>query len=98
LELPPCELRAEPMPPPWRYTFRPLWLRIRPTPAGADCIANYHTAVLSPGRVTDMIDDYLDVLTELTAQPNRPVFGGSAPGRPVLRCRAPEPTARSEVG
>lgn len=95
-ELPPCDLRAEPMPPPWRYTFRPLALRIRPTAAGADCIAIYHTGALSPGRVTDMILDYLDVLAELTAQPARPVLGEPAPGRPALRCRAQEPQARSE--
>jgi hypothetical protein len=93
-ELPPCGLLAEPMRPPWRSTFRPLWLLIRLTTSGADCIANYHTAVLSPERVTDMIRDYLDVLTELTAHPDRPVFRGPAPGRPALRCRVPDSTTR----
>ncbi len=95
-ERPPGDLRAEPMPPPWRYTTRPLWLRIRPTAGGADCVASYHTGVLSPERVTDMILDYFDVLTELTAQPGRPVFGGPAAGRSALRCRVPEPAARPE--
>jgi hypothetical protein len=85
--LPPGDLRAEPMPPRWRYAFRPLALRIRLTPEGADCIATYRTAVLSAGRVTDMIHDYLDLLAELTARPGRPVLGGSAQGWSALRVR-----------
>jgi hypothetical protein len=92
-ELPLCDLQAEQMPPPWRYAGRPLWLRVRPTTDGADCIASYHTGLLSPGRVTDMIRDYFDVLTGLTDQPHRPVFGAPAP---VLRCRPPEPAACPE--
>jgi hypothetical protein len=84
IALPPGDLQAEPMPPRWRYAFRPLALRIRMTAEGADCIATYRTAVLSSGRVTDMIHDYLDVLTELTAAPSRRIFGGP-PGRLVLR-------------
>ena len=74
IALPPGALRAEPMPPRWRYAFRPLALRIRLTADGADCIATYRTALLSPERVTDMIRDYFHVLAELTAAPGRQVL------------------------
>jgi hypothetical protein len=86
VELPLGELRAEPMPPPWQYAFRPLALRIRLTPGGADCIATYRTAVFSRGRVTDLVHDYLDLLAELAGRPDQRVFGGpGAPARPPLR-------------
>jgi condensation domain-containing protein len=85
IELPLAELRAEPMPPRWRYAFRPLALRLRLTPAGADCIATYRTAVLSPERVTDMMLDYLDLLAELAADPDRRVLSGTAGITPALR-------------
>jgi hypothetical protein len=89
MELPLGELRAEPMPPPWQYAFRPLALRIRLTPGGADCIATYRTAVFSRGRVTDLVHDYLDLLAELVSRPGQRVFGGpGAPARPPLRVPA----------
>lgn len=81
IALPPGPLRTEPMPPRWRYAFRPLALRIRLTAEGADCIATYRTALLSSGRVIDMIHDYFDVLTELTAAPGRRVLGSASGNR-----------------
>jgi len=88
VELPDAGLRAELMPPPWQYAFRPLALRLRSTPDGWYCIATYRTANFSEQRISDLVHDYLDLLVELTTHPDRPIFGGDGqPPLPRLRVR-----------
>lgn len=83
LSIPLGDLRVEPMPPPWQYAFRPLALRLRKLASGPVCIATYRTAMFSRQRVDDLVRDYIDLLAELVADPERRVFG------PPVRQRIP---------
>ncbi|MFI0480771.1 condensation domain-containing protein [Actinomadura sp. 9N215] len=83
LSIPLGDLRVEPMPPPWQYAFRPLALRLRKSASGPVCIATYRTAVFSRQRADDLVHDYIDVLAELVADPDRRVFA------PPVRQRIP---------
>jgi hypothetical protein len=67
-------------------------------PAGVDCVATYRTAVLSPGRVTDLMRDYLDVLGALSADPDRRVLSGTAAIRQALRVQGTAGRAGSAEG
>jgi hypothetical protein len=87
LSIPLGDLRVEPQIPPWQYAFRPLALRLRKSASGPICIATYRTAVFSRQRVDDLVRDYIDVLAELVADPERRVF--APPVRQRIPARSP---------
>ncbi|MFD1547414.1 condensation domain-containing protein [Nonomuraea guangzhouensis] len=81
VDLPTGDLAVELMPPPWQYAFRPLAVRIRTRGRQAVLVMTYRTALFSPERIADLAADYLDLLAELIAGQDLPVFDGRRRGR-----------------